>query len=279
MDPPDEDEGAAPSVGDTSFKHVEVDDYAGGASRLGKAAVGSAALTAALTLHPCVFVSGFDENTSKGVLEQIFSAVGPCTISILAPLEPDDDEPAPPAVGEASVTYSEAAHAVAAIQRFDGSPFDAGKLSVSAWNKAAQGSLMKRGRGRNADKLTHHDRQQHMLRLARAEQAQSEKDAFASARTAALTAAAKPVGPRPTVLQAQPAGGGLSAAGEGAAKRQKANSGLPKCCLVAKSSSASAPAPAAAAAAPAAAAPVAAAAESGGGLLGLGDYGSDEDEE
>ena len=51
MDPPDEDEGAAPSVGDTSFKHVEVDDYAGGASRLGKAAVGSAALGGA-TLVP-----------------------------------------------------------------------------------------------------------------------------------------------------------------------------------------------------------------------------------
>ena len=39
------------SVGDTSMRISDVEDIAGGSSRLGKAAVGTAALSAALTLQ------------------------------------------------------------------------------------------------------------------------------------------------------------------------------------------------------------------------------------
>ena len=84
----DGENSAAASVGDASLKHVEIDDYAGGSSRLGKASIGSAALTAALTLHPCVYVSGAGE-ASEAVLQQIFGQVGPCTVTLV---EADDDE-------------------------------------------------------------------------------------------------------------------------------------------------------------------------------------------
>tara|TARA_B110001452_G_scaffold239444_1_gene220471 strand:- start:949 stop:1794 length:846 start_codon:yes stop_codon:yes gene_type:complete len=273
MEPPDEEDSTAPSVGDTTLKHTDIDDYAGGSSRLGKASVGSSALTAALTLHPCVYVTGCG-SASKGVLHQIFSQAGPCTVSIVEPDPDDEDEN--DLKGEASVTFGEAAHAVLAIQRFDGTPFDDGTLSVSVSRNAAQGSLTRRGRGRNADKLTHHDRQQMLMGQQRVRQAQNERDAFTAARSAALAASARPTGPRPTVLQP-----GSGPSSEGAAKRQKGPTGLPKCCVVAKSSSS---ASSSASKEPSAASPVAApapspsaAAGSAGALLGLGGYESSDD--
>ena len=82
-----------------------------------------------------------------------------------------------------------------------------------------------------------------------------------------FTARSKPTGPRPTVLSEPSEGLGLGgggakgrAADANTAKRQKAATGLPRCCLVSKPTSA------------ASAAPVA-----GGGLLGLGDYGSSDE--
>ena len=77
----DGEDSAAASVGDTSLKHVEIDDYAGGASRLGKSSIGSASTTAALTLHPCIYVSGAGE-ASEAILQQIFGQVGPCTVTV-----------------------------------------------------------------------------------------------------------------------------------------------------------------------------------------------------
>ena len=270
-----DDDNSTPSVGDTTLRHTDIDDYAGGSSRLGKASVGSSALTAALTLHPCVYVTGCG-SASEGVLQQIFSQAGPCTVSIAEP-DPDDEEP--DLKGEASITFGEAAHAILAIQRFDGTPFDDGTLSVSVSQNAARGSLTRRGRGRNADKLTHHDRQQMLMGQQRASQAQSERDAFTSARSAAIAASARPTGPRPTVLQPQEGSGHSSAS---AAKRQKGPTGLPRCCVVAKSSSASsstgAAPPALPTEAPAAttSSPPAAAAGSAGSLLGLGGYESSD---
>ena len=165
----DGEDSAAASVGDTSLKHVEIDDYAGGASRLGKSSIGSASTTAALTLHPCIYVSGAGE-ASEAILQQIFGQVGPCTVTLVEP-EPDSDEEGEATLGkptgEASVLYNEASHAILAIQRFDGTPFNDGKLTVSVSRSAAQGSLTKRGRGRHAEKLTHHDRQQMLFSQAR----------------------------------------------------------------------------------------------------------------
>jgi len=269
----DDDSSAVASVDGATLKHTEVDDYAGGASRLSKSSLGSSALTAALTLHPCIYVSGCGQ-ASKAVLQQIFSQTGPCSVTLVEPDEDDEEVEPGKATGEASVTYNEAAHAVAAIQRFDGSPFDDGKLSVTVSRTAAQGSLTKRGRGRNSDKMTHHDRQQMMFSQARVRQAQAEKDEFAMAREAALAAQRpKPAGPRPTVLsEAKPSGGGLGT--QGAAKRQKV-----ACCLVAKSSAAASSAPSSAPAAPPDAPPAAPPAEEpqGGALLGLGAYGSSDE--
>ena len=84
----DGENSAAASVGDASLKHTEIDDYAGGSSRLGKASIGSSSTTAALTLHPCVYVSGAGE-ASESVLQQIFGQVGPCTVTLV---EADDDD-------------------------------------------------------------------------------------------------------------------------------------------------------------------------------------------
>ena len=90
-----------------------------------------------------------------------------------------------------------------------------------------------------------------------------------------FTARSKPTGPRPTVLSEPSEGLGLGgggakgrAADANTAKRQKAATGLPRCCLVSKPTSAASAAPPAAPPA----APVA-----GGGLLGLGDYGSSDE--
>ena len=65
--------------------------------------------------------------------------------------------------------------------------FDDDVLCVTVAKMAAQGSLTKRGRGRNSDRETHHDRQQRMAGAALAERAQDERDAFTDARIAAAS--------------------------------------------------------------------------------------------
>ncbi|KAL1521772.1 hypothetical protein AB1Y20_021426 [Prymnesium parvum] len=251
-----EDEGSALiSVGDTSLRHTDVDTAGGGSSRLSKASLGSSALQAALTLHPCVHISGCGD-ASVAVLHAIFSQVGECRVSRVLD---EDGEP----TGEASASYGSAAAAAAAIERFDGERLDDGLLSVSVSKRAAQGSLTTRGRGRGKGKegLTFHDRQQDLIAKQMAERAQGERDAFASARAAAL--AEKPSGPvaGPTLPPRQPSH-------EPAAKKAKADdrssARLPAFLAVHKGSTAGVPA-----AAPPASANT--------GLLGLADYGSDSD--
>ena len=99
------DEGSLISVGDTSLRHTDVDTGGGGASRLSKSAIGTSALQAALTLHPCVHIAGCGE-ASVEVLNAIFSQVGECRITR------DVDEDGYP-TGEASATYASAAAAAA----------------------------------------------------------------------------------------------------------------------------------------------------------------------
>ena len=138
------------SVGEASIRHTEVSDVGGGGSRLGKRDLGSSAMQAALTLHPCVHVGGVND-AAKSTLHTMFAMAGPCSVSLVVD---DDGEP----TGEASVTYESAAAAAAAIQMYDGSPFDDGVLVVSASKNAAQGSLTKRGRGRH--NMTLHEKTQ-----------------------------------------------------------------------------------------------------------------------
>ena len=107
-------------------------------------------MQAALTLHPCVHVGGVND-AAKSTLHTMFAMAGPCSVSLVVD---DDGEP----TGEASVTYESAAAAAAAIQMYDGSPFDDGVLVVSASKNAAQGSLTKRGRGRH--NMTLHEKTQ-----------------------------------------------------------------------------------------------------------------------
>ena len=170
----DDDGFGSISVGDTSMRLPDVDPSGGGASRLGKASVGSAALQAALTLHPCVHVSGCGD-ASEEAMRTMLATVGRCVVRLHT-----DDDGAP--TGEASATYEDAATAVAAIERFDGTRFDDGMLSVCAAQQAARGSLTRRGR---TEKMTFHDRQQEQFAQARAAQAADEKSAFSQARAAA----------------------------------------------------------------------------------------------
>lgn len=263
------DEGSLVSVGDTSLRHTDVDTGGGGASRLSKSAVGTAALQAALTLHPCVHISGCGEATVE-VLSAIFSQVGECRI-----MRDLDDEGVP--TGDASATYANAAAAAAAIERFDGERFDDGALQVSVSKRAAQGSLTTRGRGRGRGKegLTFHDRQQDLISQQIAERARGEREAFAVARAAAL--AAGPSGPMagPAAPPRRPLGE------EPFSKKAKVDARavppkLPG--FLAMQKIAAAPA----VAMPAATAPVSHAtpvAHGGSGLLGLVGYGSDEDDE
>jgi hypothetical protein len=89
-----------------TFKHTEVGDDARlrGGSTLGSNAVGTAALTAALTLHPCVHLSGCGD-ASKDVLHSMLSSVGGCTVALVV-----DEETGRP-TGEASATFGSAAAA------------------------------------------------------------------------------------------------------------------------------------------------------------------------
>ena len=97
------DDGIAPtiSVGDTSLRAREVDHTGGGASRLGKGALGSASLQAALTLHPCIHISGIGD-ASEEVIKMMMQAVGPCAVCLLLDEDgettgeaPHDHTPAP----------------------------------------------------------------------------------------------------------------------------------------------------------------------------------------
>ena len=158
------------SVGEASIRHTEVSDVGGGGSRLGKRDLGSSAMQAALTLHPCVHVGGVND-AAKSTLHTMFAMAGPCSVSLVVD---DDGEP----TGEASVTYESAAAAAAAIQMYDGSPFDDGVLVVSASKNAAQGSLTKRGRGRH--NMTLHEKTQ--IRASAAREAPPPKGRVRRAR-------------------------------------------------------------------------------------------------
>ena len=261
--------GSLISVGDTSLRHTDVDTGGGGASRLSKNAIGTSALQAALTLHPCVHIAGCGD-ASVEVLNAIFSQVGECRITR------DVDEDGYP-TGEASATYANAAAAAAAIQKFDGERLDDGELSVTVSKRAAQGSLTTRGRGkgrgRGGDGMTFHDRQQDLISQQMAQRAQGERDEFAAARAKAL--AEGPTGPLagPAPPPRKPSGQ------EPAAKKAKveARAAPPRLpgFLAVQKVTAAAPA-----AAPAPQAPPSDAADGGGGgLLGLGGYGSDSDED
>jgi len=170
------------SIGDEgrSMKLIDVSANSGGASKMARSAIGSAAVQAALTLLPCVHITGCGD-ASQDALHAMLSSIGPCRVHIIRDEETGECE------GEASCTYDSAASAMLAIERFDGSRFDDDVLCVTVARMAAQGSLTKRGRGRNSDRETHHDRQQRMAGAALAERAQAERDAFATARVAAAS--------------------------------------------------------------------------------------------
>ena len=212
----DRDETETISVGDTSFRHTDIDTAGGGGSRLTKKDIGSSALMAALTLHPCVHISGCGD-ASILALQTVLTSVGECRV-----VRELDEDGYP--TGEASATYGSAAEAVAAISRFDGTRFDDGVLQLSVSKRSAQGSLTTRGRGRGRGKdgMTFHDKQQDMIGRQMAERAQSEKDAFAAARSAALSpgVADGPVA-GPALPSRRPAGV------EPAAKRTKPSDGAP----------------------------------------------------
>lgn len=272
-----------------SLKHTDVDTGGGGGSSLGSSHIGSAALTAALTLHPCVFISGVGD-ASKEVLSALLSTVGNCSVSLVL----DEGEP----TGEASATFSNAAAAEAAIRRFDGSRFDDGVLSVSVSRRATQGSLTKRGKGRGkgsggGSRLAFSEAQRDLISGMRIQRQRDEKDAFAQARAALggrgrgdaeLQASAKQAAERSSAVLE-----------EAAAKRRKLQAKLPGLVVV-SAKAATAPAAAAAAtvgmgmgppepsagAAPATpTAPSAAAVPKvpAAGLLGLASYGSDDDDD
>lgn len=181
-----DDEGACMSsslsLGDSgrSMRLGEHSELSGGSSKLSRAAVGSAAVQAALTLLPCVHVAGCGD-ASHDVMHTMLSSVGPCRIHLFRNDETGES------TGELSCTYENAAAAMIAIERFDGSRFDDSFLQVSVAKMAAQGSLTKRGRGRNSDRMTHYDQQQRKAGAALEQQRRSERDAFTTARAAAAS--------------------------------------------------------------------------------------------
>ena len=272
----EEGENETVSFGDTSLRHTDIDTAGGGASKLTKKDLGSSALMAALTLHPCVHISGCGD-ASLLALQMALSTVGECKV-----VRELDEDGSP--TGEASATFGSANAAAAAIQRFDGSRFDDGVLQLSVSKRAAQGSLTTRGRGRGrgSDRMTFYDRQQDLIGKQMAERAQSEKDAFAMARAAALSSEPIPAGP-----PARPAGPSARAAVDPPAKRAKHDNApakrLPGCFVIPRATQ-----PAAAVVAPAA--PVGGAGvvgegdseaegATGGGLLGLAGYGDSDSED
>ena len=274
-----------------TFKHTEVGDdaQARGGSTLGKASLGTAALTAALTLHPCVYISGCGD-ASREVLHTMLSTVGSCSVSLVL-----DEESGQP-TGEASATFGSAAAAEAAIRTYDGARFDDGVLHVSVAKRAAQGSLTTRGKGKGRGKggggITFAERQRDLISSQRLALAEEEKDAFARARAAQQAPAPGGRGGRgsggggsqvygaPTAFDVplRPPSGPASAAAAAsadaaAASKKRKLGGLPGVVVVKpqpKPTEQEAAKPPPPAQAPSA---------GGGGLLGLAGYGSDDDDD
>ena len=268
-----------------SLRHTDVQDSVGGGSSLGSSHLGSAALTAALTLHPCVFLSGCGD-AYKEVLTAMISTVGNCAVTLVL------EEGVP--TGEASATFASASVAEAAIRTFDGSRFDDGVLRVSVSRRSAQGSFTTRGRGRG-NRVAFSAAQSDLISDMRLKQVQDEKAAFAEARAAAVRHGAASTATASHSSERRAA----AALEEAAAKRRKLQPKLPGVVVVSKGAAASAQAvlpPAAASAvtsvsataaqtalhatAPASGSNGEDASSAGVDLLGLGAaYGSSSDDE
>lgn len=270
----------------TSLRHTDVQDAVGGGSSLGAAQLGSAALTAALTLYPCVFISGVGD-ASKEALTALLSTVGSCTVSLVL----EDGE----ATGEASATFASAQAAEAAIRTFDGSRFDDGVLHLSVARRAAQGSLTKRGKGKGArgDRVAFSEAQRDLISDMRLQQARDEKMAFAQARAKAVSGSAASTASHAAAERT--AAARLAIQEEAVAKRRKLQPKLPGALVVSTKTAPAAPPTAAPPTAAPAAAPepeepqaaagrahgpaasaLAQVAAAPGSLLGLGAYESDE---
>ena len=175
--------GDAAGLDGVSFRHTDISDAVGGGSSLGRDSLGTSALSAALTLHPCVHISGVGD-ASREVLHAMLSQIGPVSIKLVMD---EDDEGNERRTGEASATFSSADNAVEAIRRYDGSRFDDGMLHVSVAKRAAQGSLVDRkgkgkGRGKGKGGMAFSERQRDLISDQRLQLAQDEKDAFSQAR-------------------------------------------------------------------------------------------------
>jgi len=156
------------------------------------------------------------------VLHSMFSMVGPCKVQL-------DSREESGLLGEASVTFENAAMAVAAIERFDGSRFNDGYMFVSVARTAAQGSFTRRGR---SERMTFYDKQQERLSNARMQQVESEKAAFASARARMAETA-------PQQIPASQTASALFSSASGAKRKQGAVSKLPSCLIASKRSAVS----------------------------------------
>ena len=254
-----------------ALRHTDVDGTVGGGSGLGRAQLGSAALSAALTLHPCVHIGGMGD-ASRDVVHEMLSTVGSCSVSLIL----DEETGAP--TGEASATFANAQAAEAAIRKFDGMRFDDGLLHVTVAKRATQGSLTTRGRGRGkrAGGLTFAERQRDLVSERRLEQASAEKDAFAAARRQQVQETASDNAATAQKRQAA----AEAAAAEAAKKRKLLSSRLPGVVVVRNTATATSmppPQPSA----PATVETTKEASEApgtSGGLLGLGMYGSSDDD-
>lgn len=288
-----------------SLRHTDVGDSVGGGSGLGRAQLGSAALTAALTLHPCVHISGCGD-ASREVLQAMFSTVGSCSVQLLR------DEESGVATGEASATFASAQAAEAAIRDFDGSRFDEGIMRVSVAKRAAQGSLTTRGKGggrggrrKGGGGLAFSERQRDLVNEHRLQQVHDEQQAFAHARQKQAEEAASTAAKRRVAATAATAAEAATAAAEGAAAKKRklgTSSRLPGMVVVARAGAGpvaseppSKPASQPPSTAPSGAASAGSAEASGGGaianldapaeeddapgLLGLGGYGSSGDDD
>lgn len=234
-----EDEGALAtsslSLGeDGRSMKLHRDHTPGGGSRLSKAALGSSAVQAALTLHPCIHVEGCGD-ASEAAMLAMFSEVGRCAVNLFKDEEGDS-------AGELSCTYETAAAAMLAIERFDGCRFDNDILRVSVAKTGAQGSLTRRGRGRNADKMTHYDRDKLAASAALEGRALAEKDAFLSARAAAAAASRPALQPeRDAFTPAFKVSETTERAGAAAAPKKRSAVALPSFMVKQKRGTASAP--------------------------------------
>ena len=184
----------------------------------------SAAVTAALTLHPEVWISDFGAAT-EAELNELFRAdfpgvsfrmdrekledesdeedtrfgAGSLESIVLREASEDlrgaeDEGEEPKKLGKSKgfghLKLESAEQAKDFIYRFEGFPYGEGNLKVRISKQSLQGSTSWRSK-----KMTHHDRRLKALRQEERSRAQAEKDAFASAQEAARAAA--PVKPPP----------------------------------------------------------------------------------